>query len=83
MPDSLPRHYGLAPHEAVLYVNDSPQRRSDGGIDGGYVYDALKQHVVAVTFVTPDRDCVRVSFDPRTGEPSIQRYREEAIPIAS
>ena len=65
-----------AERESVLYVNDSPKRRTLGGVNGGYVYDADKQHVVAVTYVTPERACVRVSFDPRTGEPSIQRYRE-------
>lgn len=61
------------PPECVLWVNDRPER-----VEGlGQFYNADAQHVVAVTFVTPARDCVRVSFDPQTGEPSIWRYRED------
>lgn len=60
-------------NEAVLYVNDRPMR-----VEGhAHIYNPDEMHVVAVTYVTTGGRATRVSFDPHSGNPSIQVYDQE------
>lgn len=69
-------------HHCVLYVNDVPDEHVGNGrlayfqpadVPHGHVYFAEKgRHVVQVSFVAHNGRATRVSFDPETGEATVQ-----------